>query len=182
MSSSKLSISAFFPCYNDEKSIGKMVDDTTLTLKSLTPNFEVIVIDDGSSDNSRKILKKLAQKNKSLKLVFHEKNKGYGGALRSGFAKASKDLVFYTDGDGQYDPTELSLLVTLMTDNVNFINGIKMGRGDAADRVFFGNLHKFLTRWAFWLPIYDTDCDFRLIRRSLLQKFVLTQNSGSIFV
>lgn len=176
------SISVFFPCYNDSKTIGKLVEDAFKILQALTDDYEVIVIDDGSMDESGEILKKLSKKYKHLKIISHLKNKGYGGALKSGFNAVSKSLVFYTDGDGQYDVKELPLLVSLLTPNVNFINGIKMERKDATYRVFFGNLHKFLTRWLFWLPVYDVDCDFRLIRTDLIKKLNLKSNSGSICV
>ena len=69
-----------------------------------------------------------------------------------------------------------------MTPDVNFINGIKMRRGDAPHRIFFGNMHRFINRWLFWLPIYDVDCDFRLIRRELVEKIKLKSNSGSICI
>lgn len=176
------SISVFFPCYNDSKTIGKLVEDAFKILQALTDDYEVIVINDGSTDESGEILQKLSKKYKHLKIISHLKNKGYGGALKSGFNAVSKSLVFYTDGDGQYDVKELPLLVSLLTPNVNFINGIKMERKDAAYRVFFGNLHKFLTRWLFWLPVYDVDCDFRLIRTDLIKKLNLKSNSGSICV
>ena len=119
---------------------------------------------------------------KIVKTVYHKKNRGYGGALRTGFNKAKYDLVFYTDGDGQYDVKELSLLYPLMSKDVNFVNGIKMERHDYAYRVIIGNLYALVMRWAFLLPIYDVDCDFRLIRKSLLDKINLTSNSGSICV
>ncbi|MDO8503430.1 MAG: glycosyltransferase family 2 protein [bacterium] len=176
------SISVFFPCYNDEKSIGKLVEDAFSVLKKAASDYEVIVIDDGSTDASREVLKKLAKKYKNLKLIFHEQNRGYGGALKSGFNAASKDLVFYTDGDGQYDVKELPLLLSLLTDDVNFINGIKMVRRDATHRIFIGNLWSFVMRWLLWLPIYDVDCDFRLIRRSVIKKVSLKSDSGSICV
>lgn len=178
----KLSISVFFPCYNDSKNIGKLVKDAFSVLKKLTNDYEVIVIDDGSKDNSRQILQRLAEKNNKLKLIFHEKNRGYGGALKSGFKAASKDLIFYTDGDGQYDVMELPILFSMMSKDVNFINGVKMARQDPTYRIFLGNLYSFITRWIFWLPIYDVDCDFRLIRKDLLRKLHLTSNSGSICV
>lgn len=174
------SISVFFPCYNDEKTIGQLVKKVFDTASTLTNDYEVIVIDDSSVDKSRQVLSRLARKYKKLRLIFHNKNKGYGGALKSGFATASKDLIFYTDGDGQYDVRELTILLPLMTADVDFVNGIKMSRSDPAYRIFFGNLHKFITRWAFWLPIYDVDCDFRLIRRDLLKRIRLDTNSGSI--
>ncbi|OGE18067.1 hypothetical protein A3F00_02020 [Candidatus Daviesbacteria bacterium RIFCSPHIGHO2_12_FULL_37_11] len=176
------SISVFFPCYNDAKSISKLIRDSFLILKKLTPNHEVIVIDDGSTDSSRSVLKKLTLIYPRLKLVFHERNLGYGGALRSGFKAATKELIFYTDGDGQYDVKEFSILLSLMTKDVDFVNGIKMSRRDPTYRVFIGNLYSFVARWMFFLPTYDVDCDFRLIRRLLLKKIDLQSNSGSICV
>ncbi|MBI4032985.1 MAG: glycosyltransferase family 2 protein [Candidatus Blackburnbacteria bacterium] len=176
------SISVFFPCYNDEKSIGKLVDDAFTTLRGVTQDYEVIVIDDGSTDKSREVLEKLAKKERSLKLVFHDKNEGYGGALKTGFATASKELVFYTDGDGQYDVKELPVLLSLMTRDVNFVNGIKMPRQDPTIRLVIGNLYALFVRWAFWLPIYDVDCDFRLIRREIVKRLKLKSDSGSICV
>lgn len=178
----KTSISIFFPCYNDAKTIDKLAIKAIKTVQKLTSDYEIIIVNDGSKDNSRHVIEKLIRKYKNVRLINHSKNKGYGGALKSGFKAAKKDLVFYTDGDAQYDVSELPTLVSLMTDDVNFVNGIKMGRGDVAHRVFFGNLHKFINRWLFWLAIYDVDCDFRLIRKSLLKKISLKSNSGSICI
>lgn len=176
------SISVFFPCYNDAKSIKKLIEDSVLVLKKLTSNYEVIVVDDGSKDSSRQVLKKLVLKYPKLKLVLHERNLGYGGALRSGFNTATKELVFYTDGDGQYDVRELPILLSLMTKDVDFVNGIKMSRHDPTYRIIIGNLYSFVARWMFFLRTYDVDCDFRLIRRELLKKIDLKSNSGSICV
>jgi glycosyltransferase involved in cell wall biosynthesis len=176
------SISVFFPCYNDEKTIGKLIQDAFATLKAIAPDYEVIVVDDGSTDGSRKLLTNLSKKYKDLKLVFHEKNKGYGGALQSGFKSATKDLIFYTDGDGQYDVKELPILLELMSKDVDFINGIKMARHDPTYRIVIGNLYSLVIRWAFWLPIADVDCDFRLIRKSIIDKIKLKVTSGAICV
>jgi glycosyltransferase involved in cell wall biosynthesis len=115
-------------------------------------------------------------------VITHERNRGYGAALRSGFAAATKELVFYTDGDGQYDVRELAVLLMLLTDDTDFVNGIKMTRQDPAYRVHAGNVHRFVMRWSFWLPIHDVDCDFRLIRRRILADLELRSNSGSICV
>ena len=176
------SISVFFPCYNDSKTIGKLVSDTFLIVKKLTNDNEVIVIDDGSTDSSRKLLKSLTKKYRKLKLVFHPKNQGYGGALRTGFKTSTKDLIFYTDGDGQYDVRELPILWQIMSPDVDFVNGIKMTRSYSANRIIVGKLYSFLARWLFLLPIYDIDCDFRLIRKKTIEKIKLISSSGCICV
>lgn len=175
-------ISIFFPCYNDSKSIKNLVEDAITISKGFTNKFEILVIDDASVDNSRQILEKLSRKYKNLKLIFHQKNLGYGAALRSGLKNAKYELIFYTDGDGQYDVKELPILLSLMTSDVDFINGIKMSRHDPTYRIVVGNLYSFLTRWLFWVPIYDVDCDFRLIRKTLINKLILQCNSGAICI
>lgn len=176
------SISVFFPCYNDGKTIGDLVVEAERQLQPLTEDYEVIVINDGSTDDSAAVLGALAARMPRLTVITHERNRGYGSALRSGFAAATKELVFYTDGDGQYDVGELPVLLMLLTDDTDFVNGIKMTRQDPAYRVHVGNLHRFVMRWSFWLPINDVDCDFRLIRRRILEGIELHSTSGSICV
>jgi glycosyltransferase involved in cell wall biosynthesis len=176
------SISAFCPCYNDESTIAGLVREADAQLRCATDDYEIIVVNDGSRDRSAAVLAELAPQVPRLKVVTHPVNRGYGGALRSGFAAATKELVFYTDGDGQYDVREIPLMLALLVDDTDFVNGMKMARSDPAYRVFAGNLHKFVTRWAFWLPIDDVDCDYRLIRRSVLEHIALRSNSGSICV
>jgi glycosyltransferase involved in cell wall biosynthesis len=176
------SVSVFFPCYNDARTIGDLVVGAEQQLRALTDDYEIIVVNDGSTDDSAAVLREAALRIPALRVVTHERNRGYGGALRSGFAAATKDLVFYTDGDGQYDVGELPILFMLLTDDTDFVNGIKMTRQDPAYRVHAGNVHRFVIRWAFWLPIHDVDCDFRLIRRRILDGLTLRSNSGSICV
>jgi glycosyltransferase involved in cell wall biosynthesis len=178
----KPSISVFFPCYNDGKTIGDLVVEAERQLQLLADDYEIIVVNDGSSDESADVLRGLAARMPDLKVITHERNRGYGGALRSGFGAATKDLVFYTDGDGQYDVRELAVLLMLLTDDTDFVNGIKMTRQDPAYRVHAGNIHRFIMRWSFWLPIHDVDCDFRLIRRRIIDGIELRSNSGSICV
>ena len=176
------SISVFFPCYNDEKTIGQLIQNAHEILKKLNLQHEIIVIDDGSTDNSRSLLKKLKKELPVLKIIFHRQNKGYGGALRSGFKKAKYDLIFYTDGDGQYDVKEMELLFPLMTKDIDVVNGIKMERNDPWYRLVIGKGYNFFVRNLFNLKIFDTDCDFRLIRRSVLKGIKLNCDSGAICV
>ena len=182
MNKNPFSVSVFFPCFNDEKTIGPLVRGAKKVLEKTTVKYEIIVVDDGSTDNSRGELSKLSKEIQNLRLIFHRQNKGYGGALKSGFKAAKCDLVFYTDGDGQYDVGELELLLPLMTDDIDVVNGIKMFRNDPWYRVVIGNIYNFFVRNDFGIDINDTDCDFRLMRNSSLKKINLNCNSGAICV
>jgi glycosyltransferase involved in cell wall biosynthesis len=174
------SISVFFPAYNDEGSIAGLIHESIAMLQRLTDDYEVIVVNDGSSDGTAAALDDLARKIPQLRVVHHPRNRGYGGALRTGFDHATKDLVFYTDGDGQYDVRELSALVPLMTGDVDVVNGYKIKRADNRRRIVLGEIYKFLARRMFGLPIRDVDCDFRLIRREAIQRIELVSTSGVV--
>lgn len=176
------SISVVFPCYNDAGTIGSMIAAAHTFAQRCSNDFEIIVVDDGSQDHSRLILEELRPRFPALKVIFHEENRGYGGALRSGFAAASKDLIFYTDGDGQYDPAEFENLYRILTPEIDVINGFKVKRNDPAHRVVVGKIYQHFVRCWFWLPIRDIDCDFRLMRRSALEKVPLKHDSGVICV
>jgi len=176
------SISVFLPAFNDEAAIGELVSEALILLKSLTNDYEVIVINDGSTDSTAAVLDELAIGSEHIRIIHHPSNLGYGAALRTGFSNAGKDLVFYTDGDGQYDVKELALLLPLMTDEVDVVNGYKIKRQDDRYRAVSGAIYKTLARWFFRLPIRDVDCDFRLIRRRALQRISLSASSGAICV
>lgn len=177
------SISVFFPAYNDAPTIGGLVQKTMSLLPTITNDYEVIVINDGSSDDTGRVLESLRTEYPDhLRVVTHEKNRGYGGALRSGFECARKDLIFYTDGDGQYDPSELANLVQRLGPSVGFVNGFKLDRNDPFHRVAIGWLYNRFARFIFGIQIRDIDCDFRLIRKSLIDEMKLRSTSGTICV
>ena len=176
------SVSAFFPCYNDSNTIAGLVQRMESTLRELTDDYEIIVVDDCSTDRSRELLHELQESVRCLRLVEHEKNRGYGGALRSGFAAATRDYVFYTDGDGQYDPGELALLAPAMVPGVDVVNGYKISRQDPWYRHLIGGLYQRVTRVLFAFPIRDVDCDFRLLRRSVFERMTLESNDGAICI
>ena len=177
------SISAVFPAYNDAPTIGGLVDKTFALLRSTGRDFEIVVVDDGSADRTSEVLaQRRSQYGDTLRLVRHPLNRGYGAALRSGFDAASKELVFYTDGDGQYDPAELHLLLERLTPSIGLVNGYKIKRHDPLYRIVVGKTYNVFVRLVFRLQVRDVDCDFRLIRRSLLQQARLESNSGVICV
>jgi glycosyltransferase involved in cell wall biosynthesis len=114
--------------------------------------------------------------------VQHEVNRGYGGALRSGFESATKDYVFYTDGDGQYDPSELTLLAARMQPGVDVVNGYKISRQDPWYRQIIGSAYQHTAHALFSLPIRDVDCDFRLLRKSVFEVMTLESPDGAICI
>lgn len=176
------SVSAFFPCYNDEASIGSIVETAAATLDRVGADGEIIVVNDGSDDGSERVLKKLTETEPRLRVVTHERNRGYGGALLSGFGAATKQWVFYTDGDGQFDPSELELLVARAGDDIDVVQGYKLNRADNLARKVIGRVYHWFVSFVFGLRVRDTDCDFRLIRRSKVEAVQLEKATGVICV
>ncbi len=176
-------VSVFFPAYNDAPSLPGLIAKAFSVLEANVEDFEVIVVNDGSHDNTGQVLSELAgQHGSRMRIITHEVNRGYGGALRSGFEAATKDFVFYTDGDGQYDVGELPKLLKRMRAGVSFVNGYKLERNDPWHRIWIGKTYNQFARLLFNVSLRDIDCDFRLIRRSLLEEIQLESTSGTICV
>ena len=182
MSADKHGLSIFFPAYNDAGTIASLALVAHMTARTLTDDYEVIVVDDGSPDHTGALLDEMAKHFPWMKVVHHETNRGYGGALRTGFLTASKDVVFYTDGDAQYDPREMVKLWEALSPAVDFVNGYKISRHDPLHRVVIGRAYHWFVKIAFSLRLRDVDCDFRLMRRRVFEKVRLTRSSGVICV
>ena len=177
------SITVFFPCYNDAGTIPTMLLRAVQTLPQLTDDYEVVVINDGSQDDSALVLDEMARLYpQHVRIIHRAQPSGYGGVLRGGFAAARKDWIFYTDGDAQYDPRELTALVDAVADGVDMVNGYKIKRHDPFHRVVIGLAYQYFVKLAFGLVIRDVDCDFRLMRRDLFGRFELRSSSGTICV
>jgi glycosyltransferase involved in cell wall biosynthesis len=174
-------LSVFFPAYNDAGTIASLVITSVKVAATLTSDYEVIVVNDGSTDDTAKILDELATIYPAhVRIVHHPENRGYGGALRTGFATAAKELVFYTDGDAQYDPSEMTALWSRITDDVDWVNGWKISRSDPLHRIIIGRIYHHTVKLLFGLKVRDVDCDFRLMRRRIFDVVELEKNSGVI--
>ena len=173
-------LSVFFPAYNDSGTIASMVIRAVKAASELTPDFEIIVVNDGSADATAEIADELARTYPNVRVIHHPKNRGYGGALQTGFRSATKELVFYTDGDAQYDPAELALLWKKMTPEADVVNGYKISRSDPMHRIIIGRVYHHVVSLLFGLKVRDVDCDFRLLRRSIFDRIELQKTSGVI--
>ena len=176
------SLTAFFPAYNDQHTIEGIVRTVAGEMREVTDDFEVLVVDDGSKDDTGKILDGLARELPFLRVIHHDKNLGYGAALITGFTNSRKDLIFYTDGDGQYDVRELHHLLAKLTPGIDLVNGYKVKRSDPWYRVWIGLIYRRIMRWAFRFSVTDVDCDFRLFRRHVFDTIKLESRSGVICV
>lgn len=174
------SISVFFPAFNDGGTIASMVIEADRTCRALTTDYEIIVVENGSTDHTVEVLDELARQFRHLRVLTHRRPLGYGGALRIGFASATKEVIFYTDGDAQYDPTELALLLPELRPGVDVVNGYKISRSDPVGRIVIGRLYHWLMKLLFGFKLRDVDCDFRLIRRTALDQITLTSDTGMI--
>lgn len=174
------SVSIFYPCYNDWGTMGSMVMLTIRTAERLGLDYDITLIDDGSGDHTADLLEEIERHFPQVTVKRHGTNRGYGGALRSGFASATKEWIFYTDGDAQYDVRELDRLVAKISDDVDVVQGYKITRHDPLHRIIIGRIYHHIVKLAFGLKIRDVDCDFRLIRRTVFDKVELKSDSGVI--
>jgi len=177
------SLTIFFPAFNDAGTIASMVISAIGTARSLVSDFEALVVNDGSTDQTGEVLGELvALYAPVVRVVHHPRNRGYGAALRTGFLEASKEWLFYTDGDAQYDPREMGSLIEALGPQVDVVNGYKISRQDPFHRVMIGHIYNFAVKLLFRIKLRDVDCDFRLIRTSLFKQVPLASCSGTICV
>lgn len=180
MMSGKPSVSIFYPCYNDWGTMGSMVLFTLETAERLGIDYDLTIIDDGSDQQTLELLDRIEREFPAVRIVRHSKNVGYGAALRSGFAAATKEWIFYTDGDAQYDVRELDRLLEKAGPDVDVVQGYKIQRHDPLHRIIIGRIYHWIVKTTFGLTVCDTDCDFRLIRRTVFDTVKLQHNSGVI--
>lgn len=164
-----LSISAVLPAYNEQEVIADSVGAMVKTLEALAPDYEVIVVNDGSRDRTGEIVDALSHDNPRVRLVSHERNRGYGAALWTGFTSATKDLVFLTDGDKQFDVSELHDFLPLL-DGADMVIGFREPRADPLIRRLNGWGWNTIVGLLFGYTGRDVDCAFKLFRRGILDR------------
>jgi glycosyltransferase involved in cell wall biosynthesis len=175
----RYSISAFFPCLNEQATVEPLTNKTVKVLKSLTDDFEVIIVDDGSTDDTAAIADRLAQQIPQVRVIHHQGNLGYGTALQSGFYAATKDLVFYTDGDSQFDVEELGGILPLI-DQYDIVSCYRLNRQEGWIRRCNSFCWTWLVSLLFGLRLKDINCAFKLYRRTVFDKMNLISKGALI--
>jgi glycosyltransferase involved in cell wall biosynthesis len=174
-----VSLSVFFPFYNEQENIKNTVEQAISVLEKLAIDYEVIMVNDGSSDSTGRIADEIAADNEKVKALHHQSNFGYGAALQSGFKAATKELVFYTDGDGQFDITEMPPLIDMIGD-CDIVSCYRLDRKDKFVRKINAWCWTRLVCFLFNLKLRDIDCAFKLYRRSIFDDIEMTSTGALI--
>jgi glycosyltransferase involved in cell wall biosynthesis len=179
MSLPKLSVSAFFPAYNEQDNIGPLTEEAVETLSRLCSDYEVVIVDDGSRDRTGEVADQLARRLPKVRAVHHPKNRGYGGALKTGFAEARLDYVFFTDGDRQFRIQEIERLLPF-AEQYDIVAGFRIKRQDHFIRLLNAKSWNLLCRLVLGVRVRDIDCAFKLFKRSVFDRIHPTSDGAVI--
>ncbi|MGI8608608.1 MAG: glycosyltransferase family 2 protein [Candidatus Dormibacteria bacterium] len=172
-------MSFFFPAYNEAGNVTPMVEAALKVLPAFAGEIEVIIVDDGSRDGTEDEGRRLAAQHPSVRYVRHDVNRGYGEALRTGLRTASGDVVFWTDGDQQFDLRELDRMWPLLNDN-DVVAGYRIRRADPFHRLFIAWTYNRVLRVMFGLRTRDVDCAFKVVKKEVADS-VVPLSGGAFF-
>lgn len=176
-------LSVFFPTYNEEANIEKTVKKAKKVLEKLAFNWEILIIDDGSTDKTGKIAQKLASGDQRIKVITHSKNKGYGAALKSGFYKAKYPWIAFIDSDGQFDFSEIkNFFEKQKTTNADLVIGYYKDRRVSIYKKITSKMWEYLIFLMFGLMVHDVDCGFKLISKRVIEKLPNLESERGAFI
>lgn len=176
------SLTVFFPCYNEEESLPKLLDQAQKIVPKLAKKYEILVINDGSTDSTKKVAVSYAEQNPSIKVI-NQRNQGYGGAVNTGLRSARYEWVFFTDADLQFDLSDLEKFVKKALEGKDdLVIGYRKNRAEGFKRDLMAKGMKLWNR--FWLgfpiSIKDIDCAFKLIKREVIKNTLPLQSRGNL--
>ncbi len=175
----KLSLSIFFPCYNEEDNVEATARAALDAAPRISDDYEIIIVDDGSHDRTGEIADRLAGQWPRVRAVHNPSNRGYGGALQAGFRAATKEWVFYTDGDGQFDFNEIPRLLDLL-DRFDIVSAYRLNRQESAIRRFNGWAWSQFCNLMLGLSLRDIDCAFKIYPRRLFDEIPMHSEGALI--
>ena len=164
-----VSLSVFFPCYNEEENVVRTTEAAVAACREFADDFEIIIVNDGSADRTAELAEELAARIPEVRATHNSPNLGYGGALQRGFREATKDYVFYTDGDGQFDFEEIPKLLPLLKE-YDIVSAYRIDRKDPLIRKLNALAWTTLVNTVFWLWLRDIDCAFKIFPRKLFDE------------
>ncbi len=167
------SISAVLPAFNEAPNLSQMTSRTIEALEDSAPDFEIIIVDDGSKDATGRLADGLAARDARVRVVHHARRRGYGAALRAGISEANKQFIWCLDADGQYDPTDLTLLAQF-DDAYDLVAGYRSRRADPFLRRLLSRVYRLLIRILVGVEARDPNCGFKLYRASTLKSLPLS--------
>jgi glycosyltransferase involved in cell wall biosynthesis len=172
-------LSIFFPFWNEGKNIERVVTKAIPVAEKVAQKWEIIMVDDGSSDNTAEVAKKLETKDKKIRLVSHKPNRGYGAALKEGFDSAKYKYVVFNDGDGQFDFAEVTRFLDVI-ENADIVIGYRKKRVDNPFRHLLMNMLKLWDLVLFGFYFRDIDCGFKLFKKEALDKIQPLRSEGAM--
>ena len=172
-------LSIFFPFWNEEENIEAVIKKAIPVAQRVGDKWEIIMVDDGSSDKTLEIAKKLAKNDPRLVVVSHSSNRGYGAALKTGLSTAKYDLIVFNDGDGQFDLLEVEKFFEKMG-NADMVIGYRKKRVDSPLRHILMNMLKVWDLVLFGFTFKDIDCGFKFFKREALNKIMPLESEGAI--
>lgn len=174
-----MEISLAFPCYNEEDNIEKLVLKTVVILEDISDNYEIIIVNDGSVDNTGIIAEKLSRNNKNIKVIHHKQNRGYGAAVASGLKAGKYDIIGFIDGDGQLDPAEIEKFLPYFHRS-DIVVGYRIKRKDPFYRLVNSMLFGMLIRLLYGLKIRDLNCAFKFFTKEVIDCIDIGSNGALI--
>lgn len=172
-------LSIFFPFWNEEKNIKEVVNEAIPVAEEIADKWEIIMVDDGSSDNTLKIAKELVKKEKNLKVVTHAPNRGYGAALKDGFLNSAYKYIVFTDGDRQFDFSEIKKFIEKIN-KADIVIGYRKKRKDNYVRHILMNLLKIWDYVFFGFYFKDIDCGFKMFKKESIEKLMPFRSEGAM--
>ena len=172
-------ISVFFPAYNEAENITEVVRKALAVLEEIADNYEVLVINDGSLDNTVEVVTNLIKENKSVKLITHRQNQGYGGAIKTGLYSSRYDLIAFNDGDGQFDFSQIRGFLPKLS-GADLVIGYRKKRSDPFFRLINAKLYSIFLFALFGLRVRDVDCAFKLIKKEVVDALPNLESNGAL--
>lgn len=173
-------LSVFFPAYNEEDNIGTTIRNTEKELKHCALKWEIIVVDDGSKDNTAAVVRQRIKKNQHLRLVQHAPNQGYGAAVKTGLSEAKYQYICYTDSDGQFDFKEIYSFIAAIHQGADMVIGYRIKRTDNLYRRLMAQVLHFVGIILFGINVKDVDCGFKLFKKEILEKIGPLKTASAI--